>query len=137
MYSSLVKLYANKLYPIDKANMFKQPEHKLEFLKRRNRHLSVFMAITAPVITLVLLKSVNHSIFESININLNNHTTNLIDQSSDIINSQSQSQLQSQSQSLSKLNLQPHSQSQSQSQLNSIYKSMAFLLLKNKNNGPN
>jgi hypothetical protein len=74
-YHNLVKLYAYKIFPITKVYLFKTDEDKLKFIRVWQMNIASFMFVTGPLITLALLSSVNHLIFEEVNLNLHKVST--------------------------------------------------------------
>lgn len=88
MYSSLVKLYARNMRPISEYNHILSAKDKLEFLRRRNLNITVFMGITAPMITYFFINYItNHSVLDSFIVNLHQGGSGAIDTTSAIAQS--------------------------------------------------
>ena len=94
-YTTLVRLYLNKMNQDNSINFMKTAEEKLRFLNKRNREINIVTFLIAPIVTLTLVSVFNHSILDSFNISLNNNNnlpyfTDQLNESS-VVNSSSSS----------------------------------------------
>jgi len=87
MYTSLVRLYVNRIVPMEPINQFVRSKDKMQFIRLRNAHIRTFMLITAPLITVGLLHVLDHSIFNSVSFSLHENLSSETDVSSDMSSS--------------------------------------------------
>lgn len=70
LYRTVVNTYARTMYPMSHLSSFTNEAPKKLWLAQRKKHITIFMLLYAPAITIGLFKSCNSSLFEAIQIGI-------------------------------------------------------------------